>query len=215
MNKKIELLYFASNAIKSYCSRNPVRWYDRELANGPGNKLTPTPAIGVFFEKLTGEGRLFNQKEYIEYAWELPEWTEWKKELNSDVIAGVEARLCRNFYPSAIDSLHVWSMLVETGKFWYCCLDIIQDAVGKSDLSVITHDRKKFKIALAIGSDYNNKWVKYKRAKRGQCAEAIDVVLDMSRKRSPGNKRWYEPEDLKPILDACGIVEQKQMDIFT
>lgn len=197
------LLYFSSNSIIWFITNNPINWTNRDIANSVGNKLTPTSAIGVFFDFLDNNGGLFTQKEYVEYAWKIPQWIDWKKELTDNEVNGINARLFRNFYPSAIDSLHVWAMLVETNLFAKCLIDIKQDTISKTDLIVWYEPNKKpIRIALSIDSDYNRVWLDYKRNTRGDIPKGlIDLKLPMDRKRSPGNKRWYNIDDLNPVIN--------------
>lgn len=115
------------------------------------------------------------------------------------------SRLYRNFYPSAIDSLHVWAMLVETGCFACCALDVMKDAVDKTDLTVWTLDRQCVKICLYVDSPNCKWWTRYKRSIRGKAAGAIDLILKMERPKGVGNKRWYTLEDLLPVFEAAGL----------
>lgn len=200
MSKHVALLYFASGAIEDYCRRYPVEWPSRELANGPGNLMTPTSAMAVFFDLLAKNGRLFTQREYVDYAWTV--WSEWKKTLTDTETLGIEARLYRNFYPSAIDSMHVWALLVETRAFAYCSLDTAHDALGKTDLTVVSKDRRVVKVALLSGTAYSKRWTSYKRKARGEVRGTVDIILPMNRPREPGNKRWYRLDDLVPVFKA-------------
>ena len=197
--KQLALLYISSEMIKEFASRHPVMWPDRDLANGPGNKMTPTPAMGVFFEYLDQNGDLFTQDEYANYAW--LEWSDWRDGLTERVIEGVTARLKRNFYISGLDTLYVWSLLVETGLFSRCLIDVIEDTVGKTDISVWTKGGGRIPIALHAGNRYAQAWTSYKRDHRGNTEESlVDVELAMERDRSPGNKRWYNLDDLGKVV---------------
>lgn len=205
MSEQATLVYFSSDIIKDFVKRNPIDWGHKCLANGPGNIKTPTSAMEVFFSNLHSKKKLFTQKEYATYAWE--EWKSWKKKLTKRQIQGVEARLYRNFYPSAIDSLYVWSMLVETDRFALCTIDIAEDVYSKTDLTVWSKNKDKYKIALHVDSEYCKKWTKYKKSVRGKPVDVIDVVLTMDRPRKPGNKRWYTIEDLEPLLPTQVLEE--------
>jgi len=199
MEERERLVYFSSDVIKAFCERNPITWGDSKKANGPGNILTPSPAMGVFFSCLRNKKKLFTQQEYANYAWDI--WSNWKDELTEEQIEGLTIRLYRNFYVSAIDSLHAWSLLIETGKFDYCLLDTTDDAVSKQDISAWTKDGIHIGIALFIASESSKRWVKYKREHRGAPnKETIDVPLSMDRPRSPGNKRWYSIDDFDPVF---------------
>lgn len=203
--KNATLIYFASDIIEEFCGKNPIDWADPNIANGAGNILTPTPAMNVFFSHILKDKRLFNQREYVEFAWH--DWGNWKKQLTQEQIDGVESRLFRNFYPSAIDSLHVWALMVETGKFAMCELDVLKDAVSKTDLTVWTKDRQKFQIELRIDSKRSLDWCDYKYKNRGQAENAIPILLPMARSKGVGNKRWYRIKDLDVLLDRINNKE--------
>jgi len=194
----VRLVYFEGAIIKEYCALHPIDWASQELANGPGNLLTPSPALEVFFETLTDSARLFDQAEYWEAA--STKWVDWLNTLTDEQKLGVKARMYRNFYPSAIDSLHAWSLLVESGKFAYCMLDTAQDAVSKRDITVCTKDRLSVGIALSIATKESHKWMRHKRQCRGRASGiVVPILLSMDKPRKPGNKRWYSIDDFKPL----------------
>jgi hypothetical protein len=200
--KETALLYISSDAIENYCANHPLEWPERSVANGEGNVLTPTPAIAVFFRLLTKTGDLFTQQAYLSFAWQ--EWAESRHKFTQAQIDGLGARLYRNFYPSAIDSLHVWALLVETGRFDKCVIDTVADAVGKTDITVWpTLNGNPLRIALYTDNPYSRARTEYKREFRGAAPRGtIDVTLKMDRPKQPGNKRWYNQADLTPIFNA-------------
>lgn len=207
MGKQIKLSYWSTEATIEFCRLNPIVWASREqkkLINGAGNIKTPTPALEVFFELLQERGELFCQFEYHRIAlikW-YDEFLSWAK----PVRYGVGWRLWHNFYPSAVDSLHVWAMLVETGEFDRCILDVADDTKGKTDVTVWHKEEGPVKIALHTDSPENRKWTKHKRKYRGAIPEGIvDIILPMDRPKGIGNKRWYKISDLKPIFDRCNV----------
>lgn len=199
MGKDIVLAYFSSDSIMVFCGNNPIRWGTREQADA-GDLLTPTPAMAEFFRLLTKTGNLPTQKEYAEFCWQ--DWQTWRATLTDDQARGVSWRLYRNFYPSAIDSLHVWALLVESGRFDKCILDTADDACGKTDISVWpVMNGDPIKIALYSGSKESRRRTAYKRSHRGIVdPSAIDVILPMDRPKYPGNKRWYTMDDLQPVF---------------
>lgn len=200
--KETALLYISSDAIMNYCGNHPLEWPERNDANGAGNVLTPTPAIAVFFRLLTKTGNLFTQEDYKRFAWQ--EWADSRSRYTQAQFDGLGARLYRNFYPSAIDSLHVWALLVETGRFDKCVIDTVADAVGKTDITVWpTLGGDPIRVALYTDNKYSKERTEYKRLFRGSApVGTIDVTLKMDRPRQPGNKRWYNQADLNPIFDA-------------
>ena len=202
MNKETALLYLSSQSIQDYCEEHPIIWHRKE-DTFDGDVLTPTPAMAMFFGLLSETGALFSQAEYWHYA--RSGWGDWISGLSARTINGLRARLDRNFYPSAIDSLHVWALLVETGLFARCSIDTVADAVGKADITVWpTLGGTAIKIGLRAGTRYCDARTEYKRRYRGATdAEMIDIVLDMGRPQSPGNKRWYSVDDLQPVIDRA------------
>lgn len=194
----VRLIYFHSTIIKEYCTLHPIDWASQELANGPGNLLTPTPAMEVFFRTLTDSRRLFDQAEFWGAA--ASEWADFLDGLNDEQRLGLKARIYRNFYPSAIDSLHAWSLLVESNQFAYCLLDTAQDAVSKRDITVCTKDRLSVGIALTVATKESRRWIQHKRQFRGHASGVVvPIALTLDRPRKPGNKRWYNLDDFQPL----------------
>ena len=202
MHKETALLYMSSQSIQAYCADHPIVWHCREDTYS-GDVLTPTPAMSIFFNLLSERAALFTQDDYWQYA--KASWADWIATLDARVVIGLRARLDRNFYPSAIDSLYVWALLVETGLFTRCTIDTVADAVGKTDISVWPKlDSPAIKIGLRAGTRYCDARTDYKRQYRGAAdGKMIDLVLDMNRDRAPGNKRWYNAKDIQPVIDAA------------
>ena len=196
----MKLMYLSSNAIQSFCTKHPIQWHTRQLAE-QGDILTPTPGMQVFFDMLLESNRLFTQKQYYEKACVV--WSDWLERLDDKRREGIKARLFRNFYPSAIDSIHSWSLLVETGLFDACYIDPLEDAKSKTDITVVTKYRNPISIALYFGGAYSKRRTEYKRIARGGSIDAVDVILPEERPRTPGNKRWYKTEDFAHVLNLA------------
>ena len=203
MKADMRLIYIASQAIVEYCTDHPIVWSDPKLTDGDGNKKTPTPAVEVFYKLIAQTERLFTQDDYWEYARQ--EWYDWLSQQTEPVFYGLKARRFRNFYPSCIDTLHAWALLAESGHFAYCILDPIRDAVAKTDISVHTLDGRSIGVALYVASERSEAWTKYKRTYRGKVENVIDVCLPMTRRRKPGNKRWYCIDDFAPVYAALNM----------
>lgn len=197
------LLYIGSAAIQRFCTDNPINWLDSRLANGAGNVLTPTPAVGLFYDLLSSNERLFTQEDYWQYATEI--WRDWLRNQKTDVQVGLRARLFRNFYPSCVDTIHSWALLSESGRFDYCILDPVRDAVAKSDITLWTLEGRSIGVALYVASEQSRNWTAYKRTHRGEVHNVVDVTLPMTRPRNPGNKRWYEVDDFAPVFAALDM----------
>jgi len=213
MGSGIVLLYMSSEAIKGYLANHPVDWQSRDLAE-KGNILTPTPAIEVFFRLLKETDSFFDQEDYWQFAWS--EWLCLHDTISDEVRQGLRARLYRNFYPSAIDSIHVWALLAETGYFDKCVLDTAKDAVGKTDLIAWPAlARPPIKIGLQIETTYALEWQKHKRTYRGAAdPDMIDVYLSMKKPKRPGNKRWFDLGDLSLVFDAIQVTPPKTEPVY-
>lgn len=206
----VSLIYIPSREIVRYVTTNPINWMDekRHLANRPGcvadqAGTTPIPAVQMFLECYHAKQNLFTQAEYRAYCFQHPKWTPWLVSKPAEQVEGVGVKLYRNFYPAMVDSLHVWALLVETGKFDYCVLDSTSDAIGKTDLTVKSGDYV-VRVALSVDSPQANYAKDYKNRYRGGLAEGdiFTARLPMNmRPRSPGNKRWYCVDDFKPIIE--------------
>ena len=203
----ITLLYIRSEAIVEFISEHPVKWYSLQSAKR-GDILTPTPAVSVFFDLLRKKGELFTQEEYIEEC--RREWPEWFEE-HKEIEEYLEARLGRNFYPSCIDSLHFFSLAVESGYFDKCLLNTVVDAVGKVDLVLFSKKwSEPVNVALQVGTKEAERRRIYKDTFRKKTpVKVYTVVLPVSRPRRPGNKRWYKLED---VLQLIKQVEQNQQE---
>lgn len=202
----VSLIYVPSWAIVEYVASNPVNWLDhmRHMAKrggiGDTAGVTPTPAVYEFLSLYHHEKGLFTQRRYAE--WCFAQWREWLGEKTDDQRRGVGVKLYRNFYPSMIDSLHVWAMMVEAGGFHTCILDSTQDAIGKTDLTLVQRGIS-YHVALLIDSANSVGDRRYKLGHRSGDAPAdcIEIRLPLSREKTPGNKRWYSPAD---VIDAMG-----------
>lgn len=205
---QIRLVYYRSDEIQRFCSENPIDWKTRKEAE-MGNIMPPSPAIGIFFSTLMDYGHLFTQQEYYREAWNA--WKPWTRELSEEEAAGMKARLYRNFYPSAIDSLHAWSLLVESGEFAYCILDTAEDATDKKDITVWTNDDISIGIELFAANNYTGKWRKHKARYRGTPdGKTVEVPLTFDRPRRPGNKRWYTMADFKVVLETIQEMRERK-----
>lgn len=169
--------------------------------NEYGNLLTPGPVMGVCLDLLLDKGCLFTEDECVEYTEEIQEWSLWYMELDENQLKGIKGRIYCNFVPSFIDTLHFWALLVEAGEFDTCIIDIQKDVVSKTDMVVRKKDFQAT-LALAIDSKDSKGWQKYKKRVRGDApGGTIKIPLSMKRPRSPGNKRWYNEDDIQPVLN--------------
>lgn len=197
------LLYIPSAQIVGFVTRNPIDWSKREWSelHGPGDMAgkTPTPAVEEFLNLLIQKRGLFTQKEYMQHCWDA--WDTWIRPKPSIQKYGVKAKLYRNFYPSMVDSIHVWAMLCETGMFDLCFMSATEDAIGKSDL-ILHSDGRELRLALLGPTDKALRDREYKiRHRDNGDAGCIEIRLPIEYPRSPGNKRWFRKSD---IMEAIG-----------
>ena len=188
------LIYIASSAIKDYCAQHPINWKNRELAclGGPGDTagMPPVPSVEIFLDTLQTQRRLFTQAEFFQAS--VRSWGPWCDQLTPLQLQGLEAKAYRNFYPSMIDSIHVWAMLVEQGGFDRCYLDSVEDHTGKTDLTVACGNGT-YGIALQ-----GRRSPVHRPAARGTMPRHVYTVPLPSRDQRPpgvGNKQWYEIDD--------------------
>lgn len=204
------LLYIPSEEIVEFVSNNPIDWEDREKSKlgGIGDKagVTPTPAVEEFLSLLLEKRALFTQREYMQYCW--GKWSVWITPKPTEQKLGIKAKLYRNFYPAMIDSLHVWSMLCESGMFTNCVLNSTDDAIGKTDLIVRTTQRI-YRIALLGPTIHAAADRAYKVGHRGNETdyECVEIQLPAHYLKYPGNKRWFKKSDIMNALLSTNIVE--------
>jgi hypothetical protein len=215
----IRLITANPDAIVDFCKAHPVdlkdAWRKETNRGGMGDIKPPTPAADAFFHLYLEEkgGDLPTQGEYAAYCATL--WHEWYQLLTPLVRQCFEARLYRNFYPSFIDSIHVWALL---GTRYYannhlvfdrCILDTYADVVTKADL-LTYRGEECLRIALRIASYAARQAGHWKQAYRQtldrQSAQpCVEILLPLSRAKI-GGKRWYHwPEDFQVLFR---IVEQ-------
>lgn len=215
----VSLVYIPSKEIIAFCKENPIDWSNAELAKigGIGDQagLPPIPSVDIFLDLYHCRKSLFTQEQFFSHClsmWESknPEWVAGlylqpgrPKSAPSFIefpsyLDGLRAKAYRNFYPSMIDSLHVWAMMVESGWFKMCYLDSCEDATGKSDITAIDNRGDEYKFALLIGSKNGLSALRHKRGSRsnGITTHFVDVPLPTSRPKGIGNKRWYCMDDI-------------------
>ena len=215
MDKPFSLIYISPRKIMRFLADNPVDWKydDRDVADTLGNKKTITPGMALFFDLLQKRGELFTQREYVLFANHY--WNEWLNGFSAEERRAILIRTGVNFYPSAIDSLHVWGLLVESGKFEMCLIDPLMDAVSKVDLTLYPNNGLlPIKVALFAPTERSKKWRKQKAKFRGIDSECVEIPLDMDSPKRPGNKRWYGIKDLKPIFDKLNPPSQPPPNLF-
>jgi len=206
------LIYFPSQYIVDYITKNRIDWDQADLARrgGWGDRagIPPTPAVAEFLSLLTQKGDMFTQKEYMEHCFS--QWSGWLQERQQMHWRGLQAKLYRNFYPSMIDSLHVWAMLCETRRFDSCFLSSYEDAIGKTDLIVMNGDIQ-YRLALLFENAKENLDYKKTHRHRGDVSPCIEIVLPKIYPRNPGNKRWYK---IQEVLKAIYGKPVNQLSIF-
>lgn len=205
------LLYIGSKAIEQYIASHPINWHDKSLAcrNGLGDQagMPPTPMVYEFLSLLKKRQALFTQSEYRDHCFQ--QWDDWPALQDTLYRKGVEAKLYRNVYPSMIDSLHVYSLLVEAKWFDKCVLDSTTDAVSKHDLLAFRGSLPPIALDLFAGSSSAISDRQYKKSHRqsltGIICQTYEVPLSMARPaRRPGNKRWYCLKDFEQVYaDYC------------
>ena len=206
------LLYIGSKYIETYLDKHPIDWSDRELARigGAGDQagVPPIPSVKIFIEQLQARnGELFTQRDYLFRCWD--EWSianpTWYNGLKDEHKKGLRAKAYRNFYPSLIDSLHVWSLLSESSAFERCEIDAMKDAVGKTDITVYANG-KPYQIALLAGSANAVQCRQYKKTHRnGYDIDCFAVKYPSDRSKGIGNKHWFELRDFADVFKSANV----------
>jgi hypothetical protein len=197
------LIYMSSRHIVEYMTRHPIQWMDNKKwmadVGGPGDKagLPPVPSVELWIECLRSKERLFSQDEYADYYLANGRIRNWLQGKSPEQVEGVRVKQYRNFYPSMIDSLHVWALLAESGLFDSCIVETDRDAISKIDMVVMADGHR---LALAIRGPTPDatraKAYKDKYRGNGQATNAIELALSIKKPRSPGNKRWFDAEEV-------------------
>ncbi len=221
---QIRLMYFNSDSIVRFVEEHPIDWMQPWrpwavkrgcIADQAG--VPPIANVEVFFALLSETKALFPQKEYFTSC--INSWGEqWIESLKDKPIRGGESILngkprepgwtdqqCflhalrvkayRNFYPSCLDSLHVWSLLVEWGNFDECVLDVTEDVIGHTDITVKANG-ETYPIALHSGIGRGQEWLRHKQQARGAPNDKYVITFHPDSSQGAGGKRWYTPEDV-------------------
>lgn len=190
---------------------------------GLGDKagMPPISNVLLFFELLYEKGDLFLQEDYWNYClkrWKetSPEWCRMiftekylvdlddhgrlmkegdrtEHESSWPVATGLKAKCFRNFYPSFIDTLHVFGLMTESDLFSRIEINTEEDV--KSDFDIHATDKHGVECRFAILARKSNSVKQFIR-KGSDVKNNIILALPMQRKRE-GGKRWFEMEDLK------------------
>jgi hypothetical protein len=217
MRHGITLLYFNSQHIVRYLADHPIDWVDEYKSyaqrGGYGDQagVPPTPAVEEFLALLSTKHELFTQREYLDWCYS--QWKGWWP-TNPKLGDGLSVKLYRNFYPSMIDSLHAWALLVESGKFASCTIDSYADAIAKTDITVQTFTGDRFSLALRVDTPSSRDSAKYKEEHREgyEDIQALTIWLpcDKTRPKSPGQKRWYQVSDFEVLFSQLGTGKVNQ-----
>lgn len=197
------LLYISSSAIVDFVSHNPIYWPPRELTKIGGLAdqagIPPVPSVQSFLGLLGERRELFTQAEFADRC--ISDWGEWFGDLTEDIQHALRMKQYRNFYPSLVDSLHAWALIVETCDCDSCFINAYLDAVSKTDLIVIRGD-SKLGIKLVGPTPYADQCRIHKQSNREfivNLGDCVTVKMPCDRERNPGNKRWYFPEDFSIV----------------
>lgn len=197
------LIYMSSRHIIEYITRHPVAWMDDKKAmaelGGVGDRagVPPVPSVEMWINCLREKEQLFTQNDYVRHCFTDPRWSAWMRGKPDAQVEGLSVKLSRNFYPSMIDSLHVWALLAETGLFDSCIVETDRDAISKVDMTV-TVDGHRLALAIRGPTPEATQAKDYKARHRGtgDSRDAIELALSIRKPRSPGNKRWFDTEDV-------------------
>ena len=191
----------SSDYIVEFVRQHRIVWGDRNLARrgGEGDMagLPPVSSALMFLELVKLNDGLFTQSDYFDHC--VRRWGEWYDGQPELLQQGIKAKAFGNFYPSFIDSLHVWSLLSETGTCDRCFLNSTDDVHKDTDLTIYM-DGRSVVVALIGPTARARKCRDYKQKFRGASTESVTVQLPWNRPRDPGNKRWYVIEDFEKVF---------------
>lgn len=175
---------------------------------GPGDQagMTPTPAMGEFLDLLLDRKDLFTQAEYRDHCFSV--WSEWLARKHPEQVKGVEAKLFCNFYVSGIDTLHAYALMVEAGMFDICYIDIIEDVLSKTDLT-LKNSGCTVRVQL-IGPNARTER-EYKNLHRGRANGAVEIQLTR-RPKTIGGKMWYRIRDFVPLWEFAAKPRSQWLD---
>lgn len=213
----ILLLVGNPDAYITFCQEHPIfmcKSLRRETCNGgAGDIRPPSPVADAFFRLLhLRGGGLPTQEEFWNYCASLKDWAPWLAQQTSYAQRCFRARLYRNFYPSFVDSLHVWSLLgtryCVDGRqvFDQCIIDTRQDVITKTDILVYRLPHI-ISIALRVESPAATRAALRYKPLRGGYEDTTKVVLTLPLTSRPlvGGKRWYHwPDDFQPLFHRAG-----------
>jgi hypothetical protein len=204
------ILFRSSRAIVEFVDKNPINWSNYEFAKRGGigdqagiHRYSPVVNLWVNRWNFPNMPTTDEFKDFCIEQWIQESNGKWPE--NPVHIDGITAKLHRNFYPSCVDLMHVFALLVESKRLAGVEYDYVSDSVGKIDLTVTRDDGNRAGILLKIGTPASRDAARYKSTFRKQPVPLyplipIDLDTDI-RDKTFGNKRWYELEDFQKLFD--------------
>lgn len=181
---KYSLFFCGTMYILNYLRFHPVEWGDLEWSRrgGFGDQAgpTPTPAVREFLALLEQKGDLFTQREFVEHC--IRVWGDWFYGLTANQQRGVRAKLRNNFYPSMIDTLYVYALLIEEriGDVYLVSPEL--DARDKIDL-IVRVNGLTIGLALVGPTDEADQNRDYKTQHRPGIADS-EVIVETAQQPS-------------------------------
>jgi hypothetical protein len=213
----VRLITVDPESVVAFCKAHPVDlkpdWRAATQRGGAGDVMPPTPAADAFFTlylEVNKGHRLPTQQEYADYCCDV--WSDWfTGYLTRFVQQCFVARLYRNFYPSFVDSVHVWALLGTRYAvhghlvFDHCVLDTYEDVIQNSDL-LVYRGEECLRIALRSQTRQAREDAWYKQTHRqphrvedGERLVHLSLPIDV--RARVGGKCWFQwPVHFKPIF---------------
>lgn len=216
---------YSSGYIVEFVTQHPIDWCEsqKEMAqrDGLADKCgrPPVPSMLIFFEAIVAARGLITQEEFwlaSKQRWGDFPTRETQRRLGislEEMHTALRVKAFRNFYPSAIDSLHLFSLLVESQVADRCSLDCAKDVLSSTDLT-LEHKGKPYTVALHVGTVSARDSLNHKKKYRGAKPCDFTVTLKMNRPKEPGNKRWLNESDLQEIIDEFKYPKLIQKRLF-
>jgi hypothetical protein len=200
----VTLHYETTGSIQRWADENPMDWGEDKNWRAKAIavfKLHMPLGFGTWFRYLKTTGGLPTQEQFIELY--IREHIDWWNHLDKETRECAIARAARQFFPSAVDSVFVYKLMIENSTGLSAVhLDVLEDAELKRDVSIFVGD-ERHRISMDLKGPltaYQQECNEHKAIYRRGDPSVIIVQMPWRRKTF-GNKRWFELGDFQHIFE--------------